>query len=242
MSVDLDRQLHEYCSEMDARQGALSVQDILDRAEGVPVIPRTSAHQPSPRAKWIAAVAAVLVMVAILIGIRVLPTTDQTPDPVDQETTTTVASDPGSPEAQGWPSTFQNPAGLYSFDGSKCAGQSCSVGVMHNGYGSDDIYFRFVAIPWPSTDNRYQGTAVTVAGRDGLYRRVDELNEQWIVLLGDWAIIVRLEAEPDTSQTDLDEAYAIIDSMRTEPKDQPKDYAIPYRLVFTLTTDNWDSG
>lgn len=87
MSVDLDRQLREYCRQMDEQQGAFSFQDILDRAEGMPVIPRPMSNRPTPRRAWIAAATAFVVFI-ILIGVWFLPPTDQTPGPVDQPTTT----------------------------------------------------------------------------------------------------------------------------------------------------------
>ncbi len=88
MSVDLDRQLREYCRQMDEQQGAFSLQDILDRAEGMPVIPRPISNQPSPHRAWIAAAAAAFVVLIVLIGIWFLPPTDRTPGPADQPTTT----------------------------------------------------------------------------------------------------------------------------------------------------------
>ena len=45
-------------------------------------------------------------------------------------------------------------------------------------------------------------------------------------------------AEPGTSEADLAEAHAIIDSMRTEANDS----RYGFRLVFTITTNDWDSG
>jgi hypothetical protein len=93
MSVDLDRQLQDYCRLIDEKQGALSFQDILDRAEDVQVlpnvIPRRPDRQPSPRGKWIAVAAAALALVIVAIGIRFLPATDGATDPIDQPTTTT---------------------------------------------------------------------------------------------------------------------------------------------------------
>jgi hypothetical protein len=51
-------------------------------------------------------------------------------------------------------------------------------------------------------------------------------------------IDISLTAEPGTSQPDLAEAHAIIDSIRAEPSDNN----LGFRLVFTLTTSDWDSG
>jgi hypothetical protein len=77
-----------------------------------------------------------------------------------------------------------------------------------------------------------------VAGHDSMYRRLDALREQWIVDIEGTLIAIQVIAEPGTSEADLAEAHAIIDSMRTEPQDT----ALGFRLVFRLTTDDWDSG
>lgn len=50
-------------------------------------------------------------------------------------------------------------------------------------------------------------------------------------------IAIRLEARPGTSQADLADAHAIVDSMRAEPWDN----GLGFRLVFTLTNNAWDS-
>jgi hypothetical protein len=75
-----------------------------------------------------------------------------------------------------------------------------------------------------------------VAGQDGIYHRIDAQREEWIVDIEGATIAISLTAEPGTSEADLDEAHAIIDSMRTEPTETG------FRIVFTLTTDDWDSG
>lgn len=51
MSVDLDRQLREYCRDMDEKQGALAFDDILDRSGELPVIPGRRSRHPSPPRK-----------------------------------------------------------------------------------------------------------------------------------------------------------------------------------------------
>lgn len=93
MSVDLDRQLKDYCRLIDEKQGVLSLDDILERTGDQQVIPNITPRRPdqqlSPRRKWIAAAAAALVVLIGAIGIRSLPATDGTPEPADQPTTTT---------------------------------------------------------------------------------------------------------------------------------------------------------
>ena len=139
----------------------------------------------------------------------------------------------------GWPSTTQNPAGQYSWDGGgrTCADRlSCVHGFMHNGYASGhvNIYIRGT----PERPNPNKGQTVTVAGHDALYRRTGTGTEEWIVGIQRATLAISLEAEPGASDADLAEAHAIIQSMRTEPRDTK----LGFRLVFTLMTNAWDSG
>jgi len=109
MSVDLDRQLREYCQDMDQKQGALSFDDILERSGELPEIPGRKSPQLSPRRNWIAAAAAALAVLLLAIGIRLLPGVDGTPQPADDPPlpTTVPGNDlmPWSPESrfQDWP-------------------------------------------------------------------------------------------------------------------------------------------
>jgi hypothetical protein len=139
--------------------------------------------------------------------------------------------------AHGWPDTSENAAGVYSWDGSRCSSAYCVIGFMHNGYGSGDVEIRIEVAPGvPIADDG--ATPVTVAGHDGIHRRIDARLEEWIVDIEGTTIAIQLEARPGTSPTDLAEAHTIIESMRTEPQDND----IGFRLVFTLTTNDWDSG
>ena len=79
---------------------------------------------------------------------------------------------------------------------------------------------------------------IAVAGRDGIYRRIDDRLEEWVADIEGTTIAIRLEARPGTSPTDLADAHAIIESMHTELRDND----LGFRLVFTLTTNDWDSG
>lgn len=93
MSVDLDRQLQDYCRLIDEKQGALSFDDILERTGEQQVLPNVIPGRPdrqlSPRRKWIAVAAAALALLMVVIGIRFLPATGGAPEPADQPTTTT---------------------------------------------------------------------------------------------------------------------------------------------------------
>ena len=139
---------------------------------------------------------------------------------------------------QGWPSARGALAGVYSWDGSSCAGSGCVMGFMHNawGSGSGNLDIRVQVVRDGATPSG--ATAVTVAGHNGMYRRIDAQQEEWIVDIEGKMIAIRFTANPGTSQAELAEAYAIIGSMRTEAQDNP----FGFRLIFTLTTDDWDSG
>ena len=88
------------------------------------------------------------------------------------------------------------------------------------------------------TDSDDGWTTTVVAGHEGQYRRTDARTEERIVEIEGTTIAVRLTTKPGTSQAELDEAHAIIDSMRT----QSRRTQLGFRLVFTLTTNDWDSG
>jgi hypothetical protein len=137
----------------------------------------------------------------------------------------------------GWPSSGGNKAGVYSLDGSRCSKLFCVVGFMHNGNGSGDVEIRVDVVP-PGSIATDGAASVTVAGRDGHYRRIGALVEEWSAEVEGSTITIRLEARPGASPADLAEAHAIIGSMRAEPRDNPDGF----RLVFRLTTDDWDSG
>ncbi len=138
----------------------------------------------------------------------------------------------------GWPTAAWNPAGVYSWDGRRCNAGWCNRSWMHNGYGSGDVEIRIKVVPQGAIADDH-ATAVTVAGHDGTYRRLGTAgSEKWVVDIEGITIAIILEARSGTSQADLAEAHAIIDSMHAEPINNN----LGFRLVFTLTTDNWDSG
>jgi hypothetical protein len=135
-----------------------------------------------------------------------------------------------------WPDTTENQAGAYSWDGSAC-GMSCNQGFMHNGYGSNDLEIRIAVLDGGVVPDD-AAEATTVGGHDGIYRRVAALREEWIVEIEGTVIAIHLTVRSGVSDADLAEAHAIIDSMRTEAADND----LGFRLIFTLTTDDWDSG
>ena len=104
---------------------------------------------------------------------------------------------------------------------------------MHNGYGSGDVEISFVP-----PEAGVTGDNVTVAGHDGIYRKINDGLEEWIVEIDGTTIAIRLTARPNASQTDVADAHAIIELMRYEPQGN----SLGFRLVFTLTNNEWDSG
>jgi len=136
----------------------------------------------------------------------------------------------------GWPTTSRNPAGVYAF-GTGCARTNCIIGWMHNGYGSGDVEIRINTFA-DAPETRVGATPVTVAGRDGWYRRLGDGTEQWFVDFDGQFVLIQLDARSDASAADLAEAHAIVESLRTGPRDASH----PLRIDFTLMTDDWDSG
>jgi hypothetical protein len=168
------------------------------------------------------------------------PSASDEPAPSASDEPAPSASDEAAPTAsdvrvQGWPHTGENEPGLYSW-GSGCAGPYCTSGWMHNGYGSGNLEFRIRAAP--GLESPDDGTSVTVAGHDAIHRQIGSRNEVWIVDIDGARITISLETQVGTSEADLAEAHGIIDSMYTEERDGGPGF----RLVFTLTTDDWDSG
>ena len=166
-----------------------------------------------------------------------------------------------SPESnvRGWPTTGRNASGVYSLDGFRSCGRggnrwsSCNIGWLHNGHGSSDFDIWILGVDplatwmpeWARSeigsggDNLADGTPVVVAGYDGYYRKVDDRRERWRVDIEGTPVAIQLTAKPGTSRADFAEAHAIIDSLRTAPSDHQ---SIGFSLVFTLTSNDWDSG
>lgn len=140
-------------------------------------------------------------------------------------------------KVRGWPDTSRNRPGVYSWDGSSCAGQSCVIGFMHNGYGSADVTI-FIERLSGTPDVGDGWTPTTFAGHEARYRRTSGLAQEWRVEIEESWISVRFTRQPGTSRADLDDAYAILGSMRT----QGRPTALGYRLVFALPNGDWDSG
>jgi hypothetical protein len=80
---------------------------------------------------------------------------------------------------------------------------------------------------------------MTVAGQDARYRRVDARRERWLVTVLGTTVRIELLTRRGAARAEVDEGHAIIDSMRTEERGGGR---LGFRLVFTLTPDDWDSG
>ena len=124
---------------------------------------------------------------------------------------------PDGEVVHGWPDTSENEAGVYSWDGPRCSSY-CLEGFMHNGYGSGDVTIRIALLPEGAIPDDGDN-AVTVAGHDAIHRGTDARLQAWYVDIEGTTIAIRLAARPGTSEADLAEAHAIIDSMRTEAVD-----------------------
>lgn len=180
-------------------------------------------------------------------------TTAETTTTTTQATTTTEATKRSEDEVvHGWPTGSRNLAGVYSLDWTRCivsridgTTSGCNVGWMHNGYGSGDVQITIDILPeLPPIDDG--STAVTLAAHDALYLRRSNWREEWFVDVDGKTVAIRLNAVQQTSQADMDEAHTIIDSIRIEPTDSirtaPEDNDWGFMVVFTLATDDWDSG
>jgi hypothetical protein len=108
---------------------------------------------------------------------------------------------------------------------------------MHNGYGSGDVDIR-IALLAGGVIEEDDGEPVTVAGRPGRYRQIGGGRERWMVDVDGTVVSITLTAVSGTSDEELAEARAIVDSMRTDAHDT----ALGFRIIFTLVTDDWDSG
>lgn len=237
----LDRLIRELLTERaeDVAAAALSAEAMAERI--------ASRRRPAAFARAWVLLAATAMLTALLIGgalaiggaihlpSLLLPAPLASPEPDREIVAPAQSPAPRSEFVHGWPDTTENQAGLYSWGGGPC-GASCNSGFMHNGYGSGDVEIRLEILPEGSVPD--DGDAITVAGHEGIYRRSGAGREVWIVDIEGTTIAISLTARIGTSEADLAEAHAIIDSMRAEAHDND----LGFRLIFTLTTDDWDSG
>jgi hypothetical protein len=234
MSLSIREQLHESAKHV------ASLGDI-DQAITTGVHRRYRTYAVAAAA---AGTACVVILAAIFLGAA---PGDPQPGPVQPPTPTSDSN------IRGWPGPSRNPPGIYSFNGIVC-GSSPSGLVpdttpfsgcfMHNGYGSGDVEIRISVGPGQVIPGD-GGTVVVVAGHDGVHRQITARQEDWTVDIDGTPVAINLKAASGTSQADLDEAHAIIDSMYTETTESGQGVGerdLGFRLVFTLTTNDWDSG
>jgi hypothetical protein len=213
------------------RQVALQVEPLgdIDQAITVGVRRRTRTRA--------VAMAVALTAVVLLVAVTLSnPFGDVQPAPLQPPTPSPF---PGSADF-GWPTTSRNPAGVYSLDDQYCGsnrGKSCIVGWIHNGGGSGDVQIT-VKVGADEVISNNGGAPITIAGHEGTYRQLTARWEDWTFDVDGTPVAVTLHSARNTSHADLAEAHAVIDSMYTEPSDSD----LGFRLVFTLTSDDWDSG
>jgi hypothetical protein len=143
---------------------------------------------------------------------------------------------PAGTRVRGWPSTNRNQPGVYSWDGKQCV-RSCVMGFIHNGFATGNVTLNIDRVD-STPDAGDAWTPATVAGHDGLHRQFGARQQEWRADIEGTSIRVRLSAKPRAKQAELDEANGVLASMLTQ--DRPT--KLGFRLVFTLTTDDWDSG
>jgi hypothetical protein len=238
----LDRLIRELLTERaeDVAAEALSVEAMVERI--------ATRGRPGVGARgWVLVAAAAMLTVLVVSGALavggaihlpslLVPAPLPSPAPSSPSLTPAASPGPGSERVYGWPDTSANKAGWYSWNGSAC-GRYCNSGWMHNGYGSGNLEIKIEVLP-EGSEATEGGSAVTVAGHEAIHRRIDDRDEVWIVDIEGKTIAIHLTTEPDTSRAEMAEAYAIIDSMRTEARDN----GLGFRLIFRLATDDWDSG
>jgi hypothetical protein len=249
----LSRELRSYA----ASQAPTIAPAVIERAVAAGVASRRR-RRFGLRGPWIGrpmvlrtAVSAVVVL-AVVFGLAYLsgrkndvvsppvsPTATPTPTPAPSASGPS-ASAPGE-LVHGWPRTTATGPGLFSWDGYSCAGMFCGVsptgGFMHNGYGSGDMSISvgvLPELPEPLPDD----VGTRFAGYPATLRRPDQDHSEWYVNFNGTTMVIELTFEPGASEADRQEGYAIIESFVYEPRDT----RLGFRLVFTLTSNDWDSG
>jgi hypothetical protein len=155
---------------------------------------------------------------------------------LDQPASIEASVPTAAAQVHDWPSGNRNPPGLYSWDDVP-EPLTGIEGFIHNGYKSSDVQITVATLPELMVPAE-GATPDVVAGHDGLYYRAGRNREEWFVRIeGHW-IVIGVTWGRYSSPVALADAEAIVASMRTEPRDN----ALGFRLVFTLTNNDWDSG
>jgi len=185
------------------------------------------------------AVGAVVVAIWLVIGVVALAF--RSPDdavPIQPPPPSPTVS-PGSVDARGWPGGGHNPAGVYSWNALGSDSQ-----FMHNHYsqGHGDVYVD-VSRERLGRLVPHHGQPVTVFGYEGTYRRFTSkgrTREEWMVDIRGTTVTLGVLEQRESPQTELAEAHEIIESIRVEVPAETG--ALGFRLIFTLTTNNWQNA
>jgi hypothetical protein len=186
-----------------------------------------------------AAIAAVVVIVAV-VGVGGLVRADRPPAVIDQPTpspTCTATAERPATKVHGWPDGGRNKAGVYSW-GNYPPSDSVKEGWMHNAYppGSGQVEIFFRGVPGIVSTHPDE-TAATVAGCEGTYF-VDELGDEWWMVDIQGTTVMIIVEPGGAPKPEVDEAHEIVESIIAVPHDN----AYGFQLLFTLTTNTWDSG
>jgi hypothetical protein len=199
--------------------------------------------------------AAVVIAIWVAIGAAALAGRSDDAVPIQPPTPTpspTVA--PGTVDAQGWPTTSKNQKGVYSWDGQDHSAV-INEGFMHNAMGGSGRISIWVfaggsfggtagdIVPHegvPSTIFGYEGSYLRYAGHLYLDSGAQASCEQWMVDIQGTTVTIKLCARPGAPADEIVEAHEIIESIRVESPYSASE--LGFRLVFTLTTNTWDSG
>jgi hypothetical protein len=244
MRMDLDRQLRQYCKDMDDKQGPLTLNDILIRTGEIQVVrprPKREAARPG---LWVAAVM-VIAAITTAIGIRLLVVDGTTPS-VD-EPTTTVPSAPFVRDVL--PGRSENePGGIYGWTGAPGSRVAMHF-VVNEGHR-----FRHTQLVFAVTDNCFTAGGdpgkVSIGGIDALgiepYESEDvtfftrlrggEKTAAYALPVGKKTLCVYLTGDPTTTEEEWAAGRAIVDSIRAHPVDSNG-----IQINFTLPP-GWDTG
>jgi hypothetical protein len=244
MTMDLDRQLREYCQDMDDKQGSISLNDILERTRDIQVIPpRTEKKEARPGLRVAAAM--VIAVITTAVGIRLL-VADATPQPVD-EPTTTLPSAPFVRDALPGRSTNE-PGGIYGWTGAPGSRVAMHF-VVNEGHqfrhtqlvfaiggscftaGGDPVELSIGGIGALSVEP-YESENVTFFTR----LRGGETTAAYAMPVGDRTLCAYLTRDPTTTAEEWAAGRAIVDSIRAHP-----DGSDGIQINFTLPP-GWDTG
>jgi hypothetical protein len=171
-----------------------------------------------------------LIAFSFVVALAACGTAEVTPsgEPANTGTPSPLPS-VDAPIVHGMPGVRGGSAGLYSW------WMPGGLRSMHN----PDAESIGVSITFQSSAARGSGpTAVTVDGYEGTYEQLPVVDgirtELWKVDIEDSRVVITVQAQPSSTEAELAEAHAIIESIRIERSETPAGF----RLIFTLP-DGW---